>query len=198
MKKQREVMMVGVLASAIALCLTPLKTSAQDAALPQQKQDGTPTDMDAIKVTAPTTGTRVVRDGYSAPTPTNILNSDDIQAEAPANIADFVNTLPSVTGSSTAATNSGGLSSGLSGISALNLRGLGSERTLVLLDGQRSVVSSGTGLVDTNTFPQSLIKQVEVVTGGASSAYGSDAVGGVVNFVLDRYYTGVKSSLQYG
>jgi outer membrane cobalamin receptor len=68
----------------------------------------------------------------------------------------------------------------------LNLRALGTNRTLVLFDGQRSVVSAATGVVDVNTFPQTLIERVEVVTGGASSQYGSDAVGGVVNFMLDK------------
>jgi iron complex outermembrane receptor protein len=144
------------------------------------------------------TGSRIVRDGYDAPTPVNVLGAAEIAATSPANIADFVNTLPSVAGSTTAANSSGSLSNGAAGISALNLRSLGTGRTLVLFDGQRSVVSAATGQVDTNTFPQSLIERVEVVTGGASSAYGSDAIGGVVNFILDKDYTGVKSSLEYG
>ncbi|MDO8899782.1 MAG: TonB-dependent receptor [Phenylobacterium sp.] len=144
------------------------------------------------------TGSRIVRDGYDAPTPVNVLGSAEILAEAPANIADFVNTLPSVAGSVTASSSSGSLSNGQAGISALNLRALGTGRTLVLFDGQRSVVSAATGQVDTNTFPQSLISRVEVVTGGASSAYGSDAIGGVVNFILDKAYTGLKMTAEYG
>ncbi|WP_332769163.1 TonB-dependent receptor plug domain-containing protein [Phenylobacterium sp.] len=144
------------------------------------------------------TGSRIARDGYDAPTPVNVLGAQEIAAAAPANIADFVNTMPSVAGSSTAASSSGALSNGAAGISALNLRSLGTGRTLVLFDGQRSVVSAATGQVDTNTFPQSLISRVEVVTGGASSAYGSDAIGGVVNFILDKEYTGVKTTLEYG
>jgi len=141
---------------------------------------------------------RIQRDGYSAPTPVSVLNSDEIDAVAPANIIDFVSTLPSIQGSATAATNQGALSNGQAGIASLNLRSLGANRTLVLLDGQRSVTSATTGLIDINTFPQSLIKRVEVVTGGASAAYGSDAVGGVVNFVLDRDYEGLKTNYQYG
>lgn len=144
------------------------------------------------------TGSRIVRDGFDAPTPVNVLGTEEIQSEAPANIADFVNTLPSVAGSVTAASSSGSLSNGAAGISALNLRALGTGRTLVLFDGQRSVVSASTGQVDTNTFPQSLVQRVEVVTGGASSAYGSDAVGGVVNFILDKTYTGLKTTVEYG
>jgi len=143
-------------------------------------------------------GSRIQRDGYSAPTPVSVLNSDEIDAVAPGNITDFVSTLPSIQGTATASTNSGSLSNGQAGIASLNLRTLGANRTLVLLDGQRSVTSAATGLIDINTFPQALISRVEVVTGGASAAYGSDAVGGVVNFVLDREYEGVKTNYQYG
>ena len=144
------------------------------------------------------TGSRIVRNGYDAPTPVNVLGAEEIKAAAEANIADFVNTLPSVAGSQTAANSSGGLSNGAAGVSAINLRALGTGRTLVLFDGQRSVVSESTGQVDTNTFPQPLISRVEVVTGGASSVYGSDAIGGVVNFILDKDYTGVKTTTEYG
>ena len=144
------------------------------------------------------TGTRVVRDGYSAPTPVSVISSEEIKTSAPANITDFVNTLPSIAGSSTPANTSGSVSPGGAGVAALNLRSLGTNRTLVLFDGQRSVQSTSTGQVDINTFPQALIERVEVVTGGASSAYGSDAIGGVVNFILDRKYTGVKTELEYG
>ena len=144
------------------------------------------------------TGSRVSGSSYDTPTPVSSMNEDDINTFAPDSVADFVNTLPSVTGSSTASTSSGSLSNGASGIAALNLRALGTGRTLVLFDGQRSVVSASTGQVDTNTFPQSLIKRVDIVTGGASSVYGSDAISGVVNFILDKEYTGFKSEIEYG
>jgi outer membrane receptor protein involved in Fe transport len=144
------------------------------------------------------TGSRIVRDGYDAPTPVSVISSKELQAEAPANIADFVNTLPSVRGSSTAANSNGSLSNGLAGVASVNLRNLGSQRTLVLFDGQRSVASATSGVVDVNTFPQALVERVEVVTGGASSAYGSDAVSGVINFILDKKYTGIKGSYEYG
>jgi len=144
------------------------------------------------------TGSRIVRDGNDAPTPVSVISSEEITTEAPANIADFVNTLPSVSGSQTAVSNSGSLSNGASGISALNLRSLGQNRTLILVNGQRSVASTSTGLVDINTIPQALIERVEVVTGGASSVYGSDAVAGVVNFVLDTDFTGLLANYEYG
>ena len=144
------------------------------------------------------TGSRIVRDGYSAPTPVSVVSAEEIKAEAPANITDFVNTLPAVRGSGTSASSNGSLSNGAAGINSVNLRALGAARTLVLFDGQRSVASTTTGQVDVNTFPQALIERVEVVTGGASSAYGSDAVSGVVNFILDRDFTGMKLEYEYG
>jgi outer membrane receptor protein involved in Fe transport len=144
------------------------------------------------------TGSRIVRDGYSAPTPVAVLGEADIAAQAPANISDFVNQLPAIAGSSSSASNSGGLSNAGAGINSIGLRGLGVGRTLVLIDGQRSVPSTVGGTVDINTIPQDLVKRVEVITGGASAAYGSDAVGGVVNFILDTGYKGIKLSSDAG
>lgn len=159
-----------------------------------QAQTGSGDNIESVIVT----GSRIARDGYNTPTPVSVLSTDEIQAEAPGSIADFVMTLPSIQGSTTASTSSGSLSSGQAGIAALNLRALGPGRTLVLFDGQRSVASTAVGRVDTNTFPQSLVERVEVVSGGASAAYGSDAIAGVVNFVLDRDYTGFKTQIDVG
>jgi iron complex outermembrane receptor protein len=168
-----------------ALAVTP--AVAQDAA----PQEEAPTEIVV-------TGTRIVRDGYNAPTPVAVLGKADIAAQAPANISDFVNQLPSIAGSGTSGTNSGGLSNAGAGINSISLRGLGVGRTLVLIDGQRSVASTVGGIVDINTIPQDLVERVEVVTGGASAAYGSDAVGGVVNFVLDKTYTGFRVGVDQG
>jgi outer membrane receptor protein involved in Fe transport len=144
------------------------------------------------------TGTRVVRDGYSAPTPVTVVGSEQIEAQAPQNLADFVNKLPSFIGSETPNNSAGSLSNGLAGINALNLRSLGVNRTLILLNSHRTPASAATGDTDINTIPQQLVKRVDVVTGGASADYGSDAVGGVVNFVLDTEYTGFKAVSEYG
>lgn len=163
-------------------------------------QDGEPPAADAAaqEPDITVTGTRIQRDGYQAPAPLTVLNTEDIEATAPANIADYVNDIPSLVGSATPANSNLQISAGTAGVNALNLRGLGTARTLVLLDGQRSVGSTLGGLVDVNTFPQGLIKSVEIVTGGASAAYGSDAVSGVVNFILDKEYTGIKGVADYG
>ena len=152
-------------------------------------------DADQIIVT----GSRVARDGFQAPTPLTVLTETEIENSSPSNnIADFVNTLPSLAGSTRPSNSRLNISSGQAGINALNLRNLGSERTLILVNGRRSVGSTITGLVDINTIPQALISSVEVVSGGASAAYGSDAVAGVVNFMLNNKYEGLKVEADSG
>lgn len=144
------------------------------------------------------TGSRIVRDGYNAPTPVTVMSRDQINDFSPSNIADMMKQIPSFAGNSTPQSSRLSVSAGGAGINSLNLRNMGTTRTLVLLDGQRVVGSQPTGQVDINTFPQQLIQRVEVVTGGASAAYGSDAVSGVVNFILDRRFTGFKADVQGG
>jgi len=139
------------------------------------------------------TGTRIVRDGFQAPTPLTVLTRDDIENTSPTNnIADFVNQLPQLAGSTKPANSRLNISNGSAGINALNMRNLGENRVLILIDGRRSVGSTIFGWVDINTIPQALVDRVEVVTGGASSAYGSDAVSGVVNFILNKKYEGLR------
>ena len=144
------------------------------------------------------TGTRVERAGFEAPTPLTVMGIEEMNASPSANLAEFVNTLPSVVGSATPQNSNTSISSGAAGVNALNLRALGSVRTLVLLDGQRSVGSLLNGTVDVNNIPQALVTRVEVVTGGASAAHGSDAVAGVVNLILDRRFTGLKTEVDGG
>ena len=144
------------------------------------------------------TGTRVVRDGYEAPTPLTVVGVEQVQAAATNNIIDSLTVLPSFAGNYTPQNSTQNVSTGTAGTSSVNLRNLGTTRTLVLVNGQRSVPSTITGLVDVNTIPSQLIERVDVVTGGASAAYGSDAVSGVVNFVLDTKFTGVKGEVSGG
>ncbi|MEO5867658.1 MAG: TonB-dependent receptor [Sphingomonas sp.] len=148
------------------------------------------------------TGTRIAG-GFRSPTPLTVLTQQEIQNQSPTNnLADFVNQQPALAGSTRPANSRLNLSSGQAGINALNLRNLDGSasgtRTLVLIDGRRSVGSAISGVVDINTIPQALVKDVEIVTGGASAAYGSDAVAGVVNFILDKKYEGLKLSADSG
>ena len=144
------------------------------------------------------TGTRVLRDGYEAPTPVSVVSADEIAKSATPNIADFVNTLPAVSGSTTPTTTSTQVGAGRQGINSLNLRGIGDIRTLTLLDGRRVGGMLNNSVVDVSELPQQLISRVDVVTGGASASYGSDALSGVVNFVLDTKFTGLKGDFSAG
>ncbi|HWK37184.1 TonB-dependent receptor [Sphingomonas sp.] len=140
------------------------------------------------------TGSRIVRDGYQAPTPTTVLSMEDIQDRAPTNIADYVSQLPSMGVGNTPRTTLL-FANATGGANQMSARGLGVTRTLTLLDGRRVVGSGMSPAVDVNLLPQNLVQRVDVVTGGASAAYGSDAVAGVVNFILDTGFTGVKGSV---
>ena len=144
------------------------------------------------------TGSRVIRDGYEAPTPVSVVGIEQLQNTATSNLADYVNQLPVLSGSATPQSSVANTTAGTSAVNALSLRGLGTVRTLTLLNGQRTVGNNLTGVVDVSELPQSLISRVDVVTGGASAAYGSDALAGVVNFVLDTNFTGVKGEVSGG
>jgi outer membrane receptor protein involved in Fe transport len=142
------------------------------------------------------TGTHIVRDGYKAPTPVTVLTADALQAQAPSTIAQSINQLPQFRGTTTP-TSTVNSSQNVGG-NFLDLRGVGASRTMVLVNGRRVIATTADGLVDINLLPQDLVKRVDVVTGGASAAYGSDAVSGVVNFILDDHYSGVRISSQFG
>ncbi|MHB1206006.1 MAG: TonB-dependent receptor domain-containing protein [Rhodospirillaceae bacterium] len=189
-------------ASIIALLVAmPLAAHAADA--PAQTAAAVQTaDVPAVEEVV-ITGSRIVRNGYEAPTPVSVLGVEELAAQAPQNIADAVNQMPVFAGSTTPHSANSSTGNGTVGTNSLNLRGLGANRTLVLLDGKRVAPSSQNGSstggsVDVNIVPNGLLSRVDVVTGGASAAYGSDALAGVVNFVLDHNFVGVKGSVQGG
>lgn len=154
---------------------------------------GEPEESEAPASEVIVTGSRIVRNGNDAPTPTTVLSSEDIAERNPTNIADYVTQLPSMgTGNTPRTTTLFANATG--GANQLSARDLGVTRTLVLLDGRRVVGSGMSPAVDVNLLPQNLVQRVDVVTGGASAAYGSDAVAGVVNFILDTKFTGLKGS----
>ncbi len=182
--------------SAIAILLSSIAPQIANAQT-QAAQEPAAASLDEIVVT----GSRVVRDGYEAPTPVSVMGADELNAMASNNIADAVNALPAFANSVTPRTSTANLSSGAAGVSQLNLRGIGTNRTLILLDGRRvinSALTADNSAPDINSFPQALVERVDVVTGGASAAYGSDALTGVVNFVIDRDFTGLKGEIQGG
>lgn len=174
-------------------------------ALPAQAQDATAALQEAEDVAASqegpaivVTGSRTARSGVNMPTPVRVVGQDLITQTGATQLAQVINDLPGVraTVSSTTAF-VGGTRNG-PGNNLINLRGLGATRTLVLVDGLRYPATTTTGLFNTDLIPTSLVSRVDIVTGGASAAYGSDAIAGVVNIVLDDKLTGLRGSAQYG
>lgn len=179
---------------------TALALSGTAACLPSYAQE-----QEAVGAEAPiqelvVTGSRIARsEGFEAPTPLTVIDSDALlKQSANSSVRESLAQMPVFSGGYNATIGGGSPSANVAGLSTVELRYLGLVRTLVLLDGQRAVGSTPTGLVDTDNFPQQLIERVEVVTGGASAVYGSDAVAGVVNFVLDRDFTGIKGEASGG
>lgn len=132
---------------------------------------------------------------FTAPTPVVVVDYEALLAAAPYNMADGLKQLPTI---APGGGQTNGAGTGNSSANFLNLRGLGEARTLTLLDGRRYTPSGPTGQVDVNLIPQGLVDRVDVVNGGTSAAYGSDAVGGVVNFVLNKEFTGLKTDVFAG
>jgi iron complex outermembrane recepter protein len=147
------------------------------------------------------TGSRLITSNVLSPTPIATLDAGEAQLTTPSDIADALNKLPVIlaggaNGGSTprsqgnGATNNGG--------NVLALRAFGASRTLVMLDGHRVAPSNQNGTVNVDVLPQMLVQRVEIVTGGASAVYGSDAVAGVVNYILDTNFTGLKIEANAG
>ena len=142
------------------------------------------------------TGSRVISDAANSPTPVTLISSKQLHDTTPSNLADGLNKLPIFQGSQTIGRPGDGSQNFSS--NTLNLRNFGDQRTLVLLDGHRATPSNSDGSVDIDTLPQMLVTRIDIVTGGASAVYGSDAVTGVVNFVLDKKFDGLKFDFNTG
>ena len=174
---------VAPLALGLALISSP--SFAQDA------EDGAEEANDKPIVV---TGSLVKRPNEDSAAPVTVVGGDDFKGQGATKIEDLMNSLPQVI-----ATQSSGVSNGADGTATIDLRGLGVSRTLVLIDGKRLMpggIGGGAG-ADLNFIPSALISSVELLTGGASSTYGADAVAGVVNFKMNREFQGVRLDGQY-
>ena len=158
------------------------------------KETGTSDEFYLEEITV--TGTRLRTNGMETPTPVTVVTPGQIEVISPTAMVDGLAKLPQFFGSNTTGNTGGFFTS--TGAGSLNLRGLQSKRTLQLLDSRRVVPSTIFGGPDVNLFPELLVRSVETVTGGASAQYGTDAVAGVVNFILDTEYEGVKGHVQWG
>src|SRR5688572_28776017 len=176
----------GSLAAAIGSLLLAVDGAAQ-----------TQTEQSVEEITV--TGTRIRRtDGMAEPVPVTTMTTEELSLFEPGStIAEQLDALPQFF-QTTTAQRGGPALFGPGGGSYLNMRGLGAQRTLVLLDGFRMPPADKRGSVNVDTFPTTLVRSVDVVTGGASAAYGADALGGVTNFILDREYEGLKFSAGTG
>jgi outer membrane receptor protein involved in Fe transport len=147
------------------------------------------------------TGSRVLTNGNQSPTPVTVVPVEDIMALQPTTISEALNTLPQFGGSQTSTSGPG---SGIRNGSAayITLRNAGDNHTLILYDGHRMLPAapqeSHSSDVDINLIPQILLQRVDIVTGGTSAVYGSDAISGVVNFITDTKFTGIKANASYG
>lgn len=164
---------------------------AQGPESPTSETTGEPAaEVDVITVT----GSRIARPDLDAPSPVTTVTAEQFNLTGTVTVETLLNELPQlIPGNTRVSNNQGGES-----FSTLDLRGLGPQRTLILIDGERVSASSVSGVVDINSIPTGLIERVDVVTGGASAVYGSDAIAGVVNFVLKDRYEGAELTAQYG
>jgi len=142
------------------------------------------------------TGSRIKRENLETASPITSVSAEDIELSGNISLGDYLNELPALR--STYSNNNAGRFIGTTGLNLLDLRGMGTERTLVLQDGRRHIGSSiGTSAVDVNTIPEDLLLRVDTVTGGQSAIYGADAVTGVVNFVTRDDFEGLKVNLHH-
>lgn len=173
----------------------PAATLAQSTTPERSAEATAAADGDAIIVT----GSRIRRPNDDSPVPITTVTGADVFKTGRISVGDILNELPQLRSSVNSQNSTGGL--GVRGLNLLDLRGLGTQRTLVLVNGRRHVGSeiiNNRNSPDVNTFPTDLIERVDLVTGGVSSIYGSDAIAGVVNFILKDHYDGVQFHGQTG
>ncbi|MCW2395944.1 MULTISPECIES: TonB-dependent receptor plug domain-containing protein [unclassified Sphingobium] len=163
-------------------------TSAQPEVAGAASSAGAAADQDIV-----VTGSRIQASGFTAPTPTSVISTAQIQSVAPTRVDDALRLIPAFS------TTGNGVARALSSATVVaDLRNVGAQRTLVLVDGRRHVATAPEGTVDLGVIPAILIERTEVVTGGASASWGSDAVSGVINLILKSKLQGVEGTVQSG
>ena len=174
----------------ISTCMAAVPAYAQEAPAAQEKEEAEPIIV---------TGSRIIRKDFIATSPTVTVGAELLEESSAINIEANLNKLPQFAPALTQF-DTQGLQANANvtiGVATVSLRQLGSNRNLVLIDGRRPTPINGSGVVDLNTIPSAAVERVEVISGGASSTYGADAVGGVVNFILKKNFTGISLDGQY-
>ncbi|WKL57623.1 TonB-dependent receptor [Asticcacaulis sp. ZE23SCel15] len=168
-------------------------TTAATPALAQSAGDAAEPEPETEPQTVVVTGSRLANRGFKAPTPVTVVDAEEVKLTGTQNIETLLNSTPQFIGSQ----NNGPTANTVPGGTAtLNMRGFGAQRNLVLVNGRRFAISGTDQVTDINTIPAALIKRTEVVTGGSSAVYGSDAITGVVNFIMRDDFEGVEISAQ--
>jgi iron complex outermembrane recepter protein len=146
------------------------------------------------------TGSRIRRKDLTTPAPVTVVTREQLEASGRVTIGDFLQTMPEQGNAPNFQLNTGGINYGADGTTRINLRSLGIQRTLVLINGRRAVAGGlgASAAVDLNTIPTAAIERVEVLKDGASAVYGSDAIAGVVNVITRKRYNGTEVGAQYG
>jgi outer membrane receptor protein involved in Fe transport len=152
-------------------------------------QEAAPAKIEQVQVT----GTRITSPGMSSTSPISSVTAEEIKSSQPVAVEEFIKSLPVAVASIGPGTNNGS-----AGGATIDLRGLGANRTLIMINGRRMVPFSLSGTVDTNSIPIALLSRVDLLTGGASVVYGADAVAGVVNFNLKKNFSGFDATTSYG
>lgn len=194
---RRALMLAG---ASTALCFTATQAAAQENA--ETDETALEREESAIVVT----GTRIERTAANSPAPIDVVTKEEIEAFGLIDVTETLRFVPALNQSLSSITQElGGRTSfaagreGQSGLATLNLRGLGTERTLVLVNGRRHVGGvTNEATVDVSSIPSALIERVEVLTGGGSSIYGADAVSGVVNYIIKDDFEGIQLDGNYG
>ncbi|NJC41705.1 outer membrane receptor protein involved in Fe transport [Brevundimonas alba] len=192
----RQRLLVGTIISGSVLAIAGA-ASAQTAAVagtaPQAPLDQEAAQIEEVIVT----GSRIRRDPTNAPTPLIQVNREQLLTTGQTSVINYLATLPVLSNSTIPSDTTGNLNTG--GLSLPNLRALGSNRTLTLVDGRRHVgAAQGSLAVDIDAIPRLLIENIEIITGGASSVYGADAVSGVLNFLLRKDFDGLEVDANWG
>ncbi|WP_336959984.1 TonB-dependent receptor plug domain-containing protein [Sphingobium aquiterrae] len=172
------------------LCMPMMFAPAQAQTLAQETQPTNVTGGDEVIVT----GSRLMRPDLSAPSPVTVIGEQNVKLSGNVTIERTINQFPQLAQGNTTAVNNGGGS----GVLTANLRGLGATRTLTLVNGRRFIPTGSAGNVDLASIPDALVQRVDIISGGASAVYGSDAIAGAVNFILKDNFKGVEASVNYG
>jgi len=189
----REIRRASLVALGVSAALAASSAWAQNAGeSPKDTQGDSGEEMGVITVT----GSRTITDNALSPTPLTTVDTAELAKTTPSDTADALNKLPSILGGRTPRTQGNGSTN--NGGNTLSLRNFGATRTLVLMNGHRIAPSNQDGSVNIDVLPQMMVERVDIVTGGASAIYGSDAVAGVVNYLLDKEFTGLSVKADYG